>query len=87
MTKIIVDIKNIDEVCDDTMLVLYCRKPERKSIPWSRGREELDRNNAQFEVDSKQYQEDLKEYRKEIHKIHIGHAILIQDFEVKDVDK
>jgi hypothetical protein len=87
MTKMVVDIKKIDEVGDDMMIVLYCRKPEQKNIPWSHGREELDRNNAQFEINSKQHQEDMKEYKKEIHKIHIGHALLIQDFEVKDVNK
>lgn len=84
MTKIVVDIKKIDEVGDDMMIVLYCRKPKQKNVPWSHGREELDRNNAQFMIDSKQHQEDMKEYKKETRKIHAGHALLIQDLEPKD---
>lgn len=87
MTKIVLDIKNISEVGDEMMIVLYCRKPERKSVPWSHGREELDRNNAQFKIDSKQHREDMKEYKKEMHKIHLGHALLFQDFEVEADDK
>jgi hypothetical protein len=84
MTKIKVDIKKIDEVDDDMMIVLYCRKPMRRNVPWSLSGEELERNNVQFRIDSEQHRQDMKEYKKEIHKIHIGHALLIQDQEVKD---
>ena len=86
MTKLAVDIKKIDEVGDDMMIELYCHKPEQKSVSWSVGLEELDRNNSQFQTDSKQHQQNMKEYKKEIHKIHIGHALLIQDQDVKEGD-
>ena len=79
MSKIKVDIKKIDEVGDDMMIVLYCHKPEQKSVPWSHGCEELKRSNLQFQINSEQQHQDMKEYKKEIHKIHIGHALLIQD--------
>ena len=78
------DIKKIDEVGDDMMIELYCHKPEQKSVSWSHGREELERNNLQYQTNAKQHQQDTKEYKKEIHKIHIGHALLIQDQEVKE---
>lgn len=79
MTKIKVDIKKIDEVGDDMMIVLYCHKPEQKSVPWSHGPEELERSNLQFQTNAEQHRQDMKEYKKEIHKIHIGSALLIQD--------
>lgn len=83
MSKIKVDIKKIDEVGDDIMIVLYCRKPMQRNVPWSLRGEDLERN-VQFRIDSEQHRQDMKEYKKEAHKIHIGHALLIQDQEVKE---
>lgn len=79
MTKLIVDIKRIEEIGDTMAVYLHCRKPKQKTIPWSHGRKELDRNNLQFEIDSKQHQEDMGEYKKELYKLHVGKAILTQN--------
>ncbi len=77
----LVEIKRISHEGDEVRLVVRCCKPQRKVIPWSNGREELDKNNMLFEEYSEEHRQEMEEFRKRTLKLHLGKAQLVQDGE------
>jgi hypothetical protein len=78
--KMKVEIKRISVSSEGIVrLLLQCCEPPQKEIPFSNGREELDRNNKLFEENTKSHRIETKEFRKETLKLHLGVAQLLQE--------
>jgi hypothetical protein len=77
--KMKVEIIEIREEKADVLLLVRCCRPHQKDTPFSKGREELDKNNELFKENAERYRQEMKEFRKRTLLLHLGHALLIQD--------
>ncbi len=77
-----VKILEIREEKADVLLFIRCCKPHQKDTPFSKGREELYRNNELFQKYADEHRHEMREFRKRTQKLHLGDAQLLQDGEV-----